>query len=147
MYLIITFIALLFKECKLSMTKKIPYSIPIKEHFIKLDIWLSMIALNSITYGRQMMSKQGPGYEKILLIQRQAKSDGGKIGGAYKGKNKRKNQNSVPGICGGCGAEGQTNLNEAGTLWTQHKTAYFNDGKWKTYSCLGIGKNIHQYLP
>ena len=75
------------------------------------------------------------------------KAAGGKIGGAYKGKNKRKNQNSVPGICGGCGAEGQTNLNESGTLWTTHKTAYFIDGKRKTYSCLGIGKKIHQYLP
>ena len=150
---------LFYTECDHMCQFYNPIYNPTKEAYLKLDIWLSLIASPLITYGREMMNKQGPGYEKILLIQRQAKSDGGKmgdkskkagggkIGGLYKGMNKRKNQNSVPGICGGCGAEGQTNLNEAGTLWTQHKTAYFIDGKWKTYSCLGIGKKIHQYLP
>jgi hypothetical protein len=59
---------------------------PTKEAYLKLDIWLSIISSPLITYGREMLEKNGPGYTQILLIQRQAKSDGGKIGGKIGGK-------------------------------------------------------------
>jgi hypothetical protein len=106
-------------------------------------------------YGTNLQQKRGSGFSEMQRLRSAANSAAGKMGdkakkaagGAYKGKNKRKNQNSVPGICDGCGAEGLTNKNEAGTLWTAHKKTYFIDGKWKTYSCLGIGKKIHYYLP
>jgi hypothetical protein len=38
---------------------------PTKEAYLKLCIWLSLIASPLITFGLQMMSKQGAGYEKI----------------------------------------------------------------------------------
>ena len=85
---------LFYTECDHMCQFYNPVFKPTKEAYLKLDIWLSLIASPLITFGRQMMNKQGPGYEKILLIQSQAKSDGGKIGGkiggAYKGKRKRK---------------------------------------------------------
>jgi hypothetical protein len=71
---------LFYTECDHMRQFYNPVFKPTKEAYLKLDIWLSLIASPLITFGRQMMNKQGPGYEKILLIQRQAKSDGGKMG-------------------------------------------------------------------
>jgi hypothetical protein len=97
----------------------------------------SLIASPLITYGREMLEKNGPGYDQILLIQRQAKSDGGKIGGKATGLRKRTDKSGVPGKCSGCGAFAPTKLGKNGK-WSEHKIRCPVDTN-RRISCLGEG--------
>jgi hypothetical protein len=92
-----------------------------------------------ITFGREMLEKNGPGYDQLLMIQRQVKSDGGKIGGKAQNKPQHKdgewyqahcnNPNCVEKTADGKGKHGKSKV---GGRISQHR---FKDGTGKTPVC------------